>query len=48
MLCEQLCLFMFAVDVMMMLVTKDYMFNDRMVVNNELDGVRNEKFKPPV
>ena len=31
---------------MMVSVTKDYMLNDRMVVNNELDGVRNDKFKP--
>ena len=46
MLCEQLCLFMCAVDLTLVWVTKDYMLNDRMVVNNELDGIRNEEFKP--
>jgi len=37
---------MCAVDLTLVWVTKDYMLNDRMVVNNELDGIRNEEFKP--
>jgi len=41
MLCEQLCLFMFSVDLMMIMVTKDYMLNDWKVVKNELNGIRN-------
>jgi hypothetical protein len=40
MLCEQLCLFMSVADITMVSVTKDYMFNEKMVVNNELDGIK--------
>lgn len=41
-----MCLFMSADDLTTVSVTKAYMLTDRMVVNNELDGISNEEVIP--
>ena len=39
---------MSAVYLTMVSVTKDYMMNDRMVVNNKLHGIRNVEVMSPI